>query len=192
LINGSDKQPPSGGTKKIMDAFEEIVGRFLESKGYWVKYDVKVNITKQDKREIGLPSMPRPEIDVVGFNVKKREVILIEAKSYLDSLGVKLSSFIEKSNRYRLLTDSIFQRIVTERLMQHYLDIGLIAKSTKPKYGLVAGHIYSNDETKLKDYFDQRDWILYTPSDLKEYLEALSVKSYENDRMTMTVKLLMR
>lgn len=37
-----------------MNAFEDIVARCFEDKGYWVRQNVKVPITKADKREIGV------------------------------------------------------------------------------------------------------------------------------------------
>jgi hypothetical protein len=33
-----------------MDAFEIIVGQCLEEKGYWVRHSVKVELTKEEKR----------------------------------------------------------------------------------------------------------------------------------------------
>ena len=47
-----------------MDAFEEIVKLLLETKGYWVRQDVKVDFTKDDKKSLNNASMPRPEIDL--------------------------------------------------------------------------------------------------------------------------------
>ena len=71
-----------------MNVFEDIVAQYLENQGYWVKQSVKVNISVKDKRTIGLPTMPRPEIDIVAFRAKGNELLMIEAKSYIDSQGV--------------------------------------------------------------------------------------------------------
>ena len=67
-----------------MDAFEEIVKLLLETQGYWVRQDVKVNITKDDKKSLSNASMPRPEIDLAAFNPARNELMLVEVKSYLD------------------------------------------------------------------------------------------------------------
>ena len=57
-----------------MNAFEEIVAQYLEALGYWVRRSVKVNISKDDKKAIGLPTMPRPEIDIVALNVEEKYI----------------------------------------------------------------------------------------------------------------------
>ena len=61
-----------------MNAFEDTVKQYLEEEGYWVRQSVKVNIQKQDRRDTGTYSMPRPEIDLVGLSVKENELLLIE------------------------------------------------------------------------------------------------------------------
>ncbi len=50
-----------------MDYFENLVKRLFESEGYRVKQSVKVNLTKSEKKELGKPGIPRPEIDLVGY-----------------------------------------------------------------------------------------------------------------------------
>lgn len=49
-----------------MDAFESIVAWVLEQEGYWVRTSYKVNLTKSEKRNIGRPSSPRWEIDMLA------------------------------------------------------------------------------------------------------------------------------
>ena len=72
-----------------MNAFEDIVKVYLEEKGYWVRQSVKVEkITSEDKKAIGLTTMPRPEIDLVALNAKENELLLVEVKSFLNSQGV--------------------------------------------------------------------------------------------------------
>lgn len=39
-----------------MDAFEQVVGEILWREDYWVRTSVKVELTKEDKRAIDLPS----------------------------------------------------------------------------------------------------------------------------------------
>jgi hypothetical protein len=39
-----------------VDAFEQLVSEILWMEGYWVQSSVKVELTKEEKREIGRPS----------------------------------------------------------------------------------------------------------------------------------------
>ena len=101
-----------------MNAFEEIVKQYLEAEGYWVRHSVKVEISKDDKKAIGLPTMPRPEIDLVALNVKENELLLVEVKSFLDSPGVYFGDVIGEGGpkswgykRYRLFANSKFREI---------------------------------------------------------------------------------
>ncbi|WP_321326813.1 hypothetical protein [Thiomicrorhabdus sp.] len=91
-----------------MDYFENIVKRLLEEEGYWVFQSVKVNLTREEKALIGKYSMPRPEIDIVAFKPKGNKLLIIEAKSYLDSQGVKYAelnqSYEIPEGRYKLFT----------------------------------------------------------------------------------------
>jgi len=36
--------------------------------GYWVRTSVKVDLTKEEKVQIGRPSSPRWELDIVGYS----------------------------------------------------------------------------------------------------------------------------
>lgn len=75
----------------LMDHFENIISTLLEAEGYWVRQSFKVNLTKEEKRLVGKPSIPRPEIDLLALNFSRNEVLVLEAKSFLDSPGVKLN-----------------------------------------------------------------------------------------------------
>lgn len=76
-----------------MDAFEHIVAAILDREGYWTRKEVKVEITKDEKKQIGRPSSPRWEIDVVGYKAAMNEIWVVECKSYLDSKGVSADAF---------------------------------------------------------------------------------------------------
>lgn len=177
-----------------MNAFEDIVRRYLEEQGYWVRQSVKVEITKPQKVEIGTPSMPRPEIDLVAFNAKKNELVLIEAKSYLDSYGVYYEAIADPKDegapRYKLFTNETFIRIVTEKLVEQYKNSGLIKGNVKVNYGLAAGNIHKGDEKRLAKHFHRNKWMLITPQQLREFIEQCATKGWEDDVVTMTVKLL--
>ncbi len=179
-----------------MNAFENIIGLYLEESGYWVKQSVKVEISVEDKKKIGIPTMPRPEIDLVAYSAKKNILILIEAKSYLDSPGVRFESIANPKsrslNRYRLLNDAMFQSIVTKRLIKSFLEKGLINKQTKIKYALAAGNVYSRDEDKIKKYFNKKGWIFISPKEIKEKIRSLAKKGWEDNLVTITAKLILK
>ena len=177
-----------------MDSFEAIIALFLQEKGYWVRSSVKVDISKADKRKIGTHSMPRPEIDLVAYNLKANELLLIEAKSFLDSYGVKYKSLSKNRNDggYKLLTSRTFRRIVSQKLKKHYVEIGLINKTTKINYALVAGNVYSHDENKIADLFKRKGWKFFSPSEIREGIKALSNKGWEDNAITLTTKLILR
>lgn len=98
-----------------MNAFEELVMIYLRHRGYWVIPSVKVDITKQDKRDIGKPAMPRPEIDLVAYKAKENKLFLVEAKSYPDSYGVGFAGVsgnnARDAKRYKLFTDKPFVKL---------------------------------------------------------------------------------
>lgn len=179
-----------------MNAFENIVSRYLEEEGYWVRQSVKVNILKDDKKKIGLPSMPRPEIDIVALNVKDNELLLIECKSLLDSYGVNYYAIsgedADEAKRYKLFTNQNFRKIVSTRLKEEYLNQGLIRPNTKMNYGLAAGRIHTGQEKDIAQYFSKRGWKLFTPKLIAEKMRQLSDKGWEDDLVTMTAKLILR
>jgi hypothetical protein len=102
-----------------MDAFEQIAGLLLENDKYWVRHSVKVNLTKEEKVKINKPSTPRPEIDIVAYDVVQNILFLLEAKSYLDSGGVVYEKVVEKNKfpngRYKILTSKLYQDTIVSR-----------------------------------------------------------------------------
>jgi hypothetical protein len=178
-----------------MNAFENIILKILEEEDYWVRHSVKVDISKKDKKKIGKPSMPRPEIDIVALHFKKNELLLLEVKSFLDSGTVLFSEICgkgKKPQRYRLLNDEKYRKIVSEKLQQEYLRMGLINKATKINFGLAAGNINSQNKIKIENYFKQKGWKLFSPDYIKDKIKKLSEKSWEDDTITMTAKLALR
>src|SRR5258708_36327349 len=85
--------PKRYGALTAMDAFEQVVGEILWREGYSVRTSVKVELTKEEKRAIDLPSSPRWELDVVAYKASENHMLVVECKSYLDSPGVKLHGF---------------------------------------------------------------------------------------------------
>ena len=105
-----------------MDHFESIISTLLEAEGYWVRRSFKVNVTKEEKRKVGKPSIPSPEIDVLALHFSRNEVLVLEAKSFLDSQGVKLAQLQEEhevqKGRYKLFTSQRYRSVVLSRLQR--------------------------------------------------------------------------
>ncbi len=65
-----------------MNAFEELVGNLLERQGFWVKRNLKVELTAEEKRRISRPSCPRWELDLLAYRANNNELLVCECKSY--------------------------------------------------------------------------------------------------------------
>ena len=76
-----------------MDAFEDLIATLLEKDGFWVQTTFKVELTKEEKKEIGRPSSPRWKLDLIAYKASTNDILAVECKSYLDSYGVRLSGF---------------------------------------------------------------------------------------------------
>jgi len=174
-----------------MNAFEKIVGLILEERGYWIRKSVKVEISEKDKTEIG-KFKPRPEIDIVALNMKQNELLLIEVKSFLDSPGVKYNAIFGENERYKLLSDSKFQRIVSNNIKEDYIRKGLVSQKTEIKFALAAGKIKVGDQKKIKEHFDRNKWILIAPEEIREEISKMATKGWEDDEVVMTAKLILR
>ena len=167
-----------------MDSFEEIISELLEEDRFWIKKSVRINITKEEKKELNKSSRPRPEIDLVAYDSQKNELILIEVKSFLDSTGVKKEDVIQSydypEGRYKILTCALYQEILSKRLKQEWLDRGLINQNTSIRFGLIAGNIHKGDEADLKNHADQNNWFFWEPREIENRIKALAEKGYEN------------
>lgn len=179
-----------------MEYFETIIKTLLEHEGYWVRQSFKVSLTKQEKRRIGKPSIPRPEIDLLAFKLKSHEVLVLEAKSYFDSPGVRLAEIQEKfqipEGRYKLFTCTNYRNVILNRLRQDLQDLGMVGGNIKMKLGLVAGHIYQDRSENIGSYFVSKGWFFWSPEDVRDKVNALAAKGYENELAIITAKILMR
>lgn len=72
-----------------MDAFEQLVSEILWMEGYWVRTEVKVHLTKEEKKAINRPSAPRWELDVVAYEARENLLYVVECKGHFDSPSVK-------------------------------------------------------------------------------------------------------
>jgi len=179
-----------------MDSFETIVAQLLIEDGFWVMTSIKVDLTKEEKKKINKPTTPRPEIDIIAFNLKNNTLFLIEVKSFLDSRGVVLNELQKKSDiqkgRYKLLTSDKYRNIISKRLFEDLSKKGLINTKTKISYGLIAGNVYQNKEVEIKEYFNNKKWLFWGPSEIKSKVINLSLKGYENNPVTIASKIILK
>jgi hypothetical protein len=177
-----------------VDAFEHVVAELFWSEGYWVRTGVKIELTKEQKAELGNPSMPRPEIDLVAYRGSDNRLLAIECKSYLDSRGVTYAELCgEKASKtYKLFRMPKLRRAVLAALEAQLISHGFCKEGAKARLGLVAGKIYSNDEPQIRDMFASNGWLFCGPKWLRERLTERSAAGYENQISSVVAKLLLR
>ena len=179
-----------------MNHFEGVIKTILEHDGYWVRQSFKVELTKQEKRDIGKPSLPRPEIDLLAFKQSENKILALEAKSYLDSSGIHFNELQKRydtpEGRYKLFTCCKYQRILLDRLMDNLINIGMADMNTHIILGLVAGKVHKSMCDEVQEYFNKNNWFFWGPDDVKNKLNELAQSRYENDPAIITTKILMR
>lgn len=179
-----------------MDHFESIVATLLEAEHYWVKRSFKVILSKEEKRRLEKPSLPRVEIDLLGFNYRNNTVVVFEAKSYLDSRGVPLSELQEihatPKGRYKLFTCSEYRSIVLARMKTQLIENGMADEQTKFSLGLAAGNIHLGHSDAVREFCLTQGWLFWSPEDIKQKVEKLVSRGYENDPIIITAKILLR
>ncbi|HVT04156.1 MAG TPA: hypothetical protein VHL58_12380 [Thermoanaerobaculia bacterium] len=178
-----------------MDAFESVIAAILERKGYWVQTSVKVELTKEQKREIGKPSSPRWELDVVAYKGAENELLAMECKSFLDSPGVRIAgldaSDPDHPNIYKLFVDETLRRVVLGRLVSQMVERGFCRSEPTVKLGLAAGKIHG-EVAALQSFFDNKGWTLWTPEMISDELSQLAQSGYDNSVAAVVSKLILR
>jgi len=180
-----------------MNAFEQLVATTLERKGYWVRTDFKVNLSKEEKKAIGRPSSPRWELDIVAYKPAENEVLVVECKSYLDSRGVQFSSFDgsdkKSARRYKLFIEERLREIVLDRLVVQLEADGLCRPAPTVRLCLVAGRIATEqDRLKLAKKFDDARWQLWDDTWIRGTLTEIANLGYEDDVSAVVAKILLR
>jgi hypothetical protein len=150
-----------------MDHFENIIATLLEAEGHWVRRSFKVNLTKEEKRGIGKHSIPRPEIDLLALRFATNEVIAMEAKSFLDSPGVRLSELEEEHDapegRYKLFTSERYRSVVLSRLLQDLIAAGMAGSATTISLGLAAGKVYQGKSDLIREFMESKNLLFWSP-----------------------------
>jgi hypothetical protein len=180
-----------------MDAFETVVSEILWRDGYWVQNSLKVELTKEEKVAIARPSTPRWELDIVAYSGRRNELLVVECKSYLDSIGVQFRAFDGTdgilANRFKLFNDATLRNIVLNRLRLQLFEAGLINQDPSIKLVLVCGKIVRDkDRGLLREHFGRSGWLLWDAQWLKEKLKSMSEGGYENSPVAVVAKLLLR
>ena len=179
-----------------MDAFEQLVTEILWMEGYWVRTSLKVELSKPEKRRIGRPSCPRWELDIVAYKGKDNTLRVVECKSFLDSVGVRASSFDRNSihaERFKLFNDPKLRRVVFNRLRLQFATSGACRGAPKVKLALAAGKIRNEkDREAIRSHFQRNDWELWDEHWLHERLQHLAEQGYENQVSAVVAKLLLR
>jgi hypothetical protein len=131
-----------------------------------------------------------------AFNFSENKVIALEAKSFLDSPGVSLDQLKEEHDvpegRYKLFTSERYRTIVLSRLLSDLSASGMADFKTKITLGLAAGKVYQGRSESIREFMSAKDWLFWSPEDIKQKVTALAVRGYENDPAIITAKILMR
>jgi hypothetical protein len=153
-------------------------------------------VTKEEKRQIGKHSIPRPEIDLLALHFSRNEVLALEAKSFLDSSGVKLAQLQEEHDvpvgRYKLFTSQRYRSVVITRLLQDLVACGMANSKTRISLGLAAGNVYQGQSEQIRKFMGSKKWLFWSPEDIKQKVIALADLGYENDPAIITAKILTR
>ena len=180
-----------------MDAFESVIATILEHRGYWVRSSFKVDLSKAEKVQLGKPSLPRPELDLVAYKGHGNVIRVVECKSYLDSAGVSIAAFDGTNDkfaeRFKLLLRDDWREVVERRLVQQLCETGLTERRPSVLWCLAAGKVKSAaDEVALNEWFSRRGWEFWGPNWVADGVRALANGSYENDVATIVSKLITR
>jgi hypothetical protein len=177
-----------------MDAFEELVAEVLRAEGYWVRQGYKIDLTPADKRALGNPSMPRPEIDLVAYKAGTGELLSLECKSYFDSGGVHARDLLpggKNAQRYKMFVNAALREMVLARLVEQLADNGNVAGRPTPKLGMVYGFATPSNTEILTAHFAENGWELYGPDWLRGHLQKMAQRSYDNQVASVVAKLLL-
>lgn len=180
-----------------MDAFEFLVSSLLRKEGYWVDTSYMVELTKEEKIAIGRPSSPRWEIDLVAYKGSENRLLVVECKSFLDSLGVRYVGVSghdpTDSKRYKLFNDGVLRKTVLTRLAKQLVAAGSCGRSPKITLCLATGKIASKgDREKIRSLFRKNRWQLFDDEWIRERLERCAGDGYQNNVAVVAAKILGR
>ena len=182
-----------------MDAFEQVVSEMLWMDGFWVQTSVKVNLTPKEKKKVGKPTMPRPELDIVAYRGRDNSLYVVECKSFINSRGVTFAGLsgadTVTAGRYKLFSDANakLRNVVFNRLTAQLAESGACPPipASNVRLCLACGHIASKENrSKLRKHFEDRKWELWDEDWLRKHLENMAKSKYENQVSHVVAKLL--
>ncbi len=172
-----------------LNAFEELVAALFRREGFWTHPSYKVALTKEEKREVKRPSLPRIEIDILAYRAKSNTLYWVECKSYLDSPGVQMSNFDDEHGPYKVFANKRLRSVAAARLVIQVVEQGLTRANPKVKFCLVAGHVVARSRQQLEERFRNEGWELRTERWIKDHLTEMADAPYEDDVAMMVAKL---
>jgi hypothetical protein len=179
-----------------VDAFEQLVSEILWMDGYWVRTSVKVDLTKEEKRAIGIPTAPRWELDIVAYRGRDNLLRVVECKSYLDSKGVRITGFDgsneKEAGRYKLFNAPELRRVVFNRLGLQFAASGACRPDPEIRLCLACGKVSEAGRAQLQARFNAEGWDLWDEPWLREKLGQMAMLGYENQVSAVVAKLLLR
>lgn len=169
----------------------------LSSEGYWVTQAFKVDLSKEEKKLIGRASSPRWEIDVLAYNPRQKELLILECKSFIDSVGVQAAQILSHDesgkSRYKLFVDKVLRETVFKVIKRQLVKLGMITDDTRLVLGLAAGRMKSKqDEDVIIKHFELMGWRFYSPDWIKTQLKKRSESGYFDSVADVVAKILLR
>jgi hypothetical protein len=176
-----------------MEAFEHLVSEILWMEGYWVQTSVKINLTKLEKRSIGIPNCPRWEIDIVAYKGGENILYVVECKNFMKD-GVRASAFDGSNNkhavRFKLFNKPKLRQVVFKRLRKQLVASGLCRNAPNVQLALACSKIRNDKDRKaMQAIFEKKGWNLWDESWLRERLERMANLGYENQVSAVVAKL---
>lgn len=178
-----------------MDAFEQVVAELLRRYGYWVHPSFWVEIPEDDEeaRQVLGRYVARINIDLVAY--RPGTVLVVECKSFMDSRGVQVSSFVNGgrgSSLYKMFTNVERREVVLRLLQQQLRDDGLIPRDgdLDLELCLACGNIAPRSRRRLKRLFRDEGWRLLGPTLIRGALRRAARGGYTNSVTSIVAKLL--
>jgi hypothetical protein len=179
-----------------MMSFEYLAATLLEDEGFWTRTRFKVPISKEEKRALGNPSMPRPEVDVIAYRPRTNELRLVECKSYLDSGGVSVALLTpdsKQASRLKVFHNNSLRNLVERRVSEVLMETGALRESQPEiRWELFAGRIKPGEEARVLRLIEAGGWQLRGPQSIADALRRFASRGYEDELATVVTKLLER
>lgn len=175
-----------------MNAFESIVARILTSEGYWTQTNYKVELSKNQKVEIGRPTSPRWDLDVIAYQPRTNVLWVVECKSYLDSGGVNFRGFDPATGgteRYKLFNEEKLRDVVFGELVHQLSEDQLIHGNPDVKLCLAAPNIQEGSHDKLRSHFEANEWNLFDINWIIKRLQKIADAGYDDSAVSIMAKL---